>query len=116
MEWHISPHGQESSQQYLKAAFIAFTRDTNWGKYVDPFFTIEKFKEAYALDVAPIPGKNEWAHIKSGEKIYPPVIKRPIGWPRKNRIVPSDEQKRRKTCERCGGSGHFRKTCKNPPS
>ncbi|GKD02562.1 transposase, MuDR, MULE transposase domain protein [Tanacetum coccineum] len=84
-------------------AFIAFTRDTKWEKYVDPFFTIEKFKEAYALEVAPIPGKNEWAHIESGEKIYPPVIKRPIGRPRKNRIKPSDEQKRRKTC-------------KNPPS
>lgn len=46
------------------AAFIAFTRETNWDKYVDPCFTIEKFKEAYALEIAPMSGKDEWEHIE----------------------------------------------------
>ncbi|GJX46147.1 transposase, MuDR, MULE transposase domain protein [Tanacetum coccineum] len=54
-------------------AFIAFTRDTNSKKHVDPLFIIEKFKEAYALEVVPIPRKNEWAHIESGR----PLVKIP---------------------------------------
>nr|KAJ0189897.1 hypothetical protein LSAT_V11C800395070 [Lactuca sativa] len=30
-------------------AFIAFIRDANWDKYVDPYFTIKNFKAAYAF-------------------------------------------------------------------
>ncbi|GKB54168.1 hypothetical protein Tco_0904921 [Tanacetum coccineum] len=41
------------------AAFIAFTRDANWDSYVDPYFTIDKFKEAYALEISPIPDKDQ---------------------------------------------------------
>ncbi|CAH1453381.1 unnamed protein product [Lactuca virosa] len=74
------------------AAFIAFIRDANWDKYVDPYFTIEKFKSAYAFQIAPMPGQDQCAE-KNGEKIYPPIIKRPPGRPRKNRIKSSDEPK-----------------------
>nr|XP_043638083.1 uncharacterized protein LOC122609088 [Erigeron canadensis] len=42
------------------AALIAFTRDSDWDKYVDPYFSIEKFKEAYALDFGTISGKDQW--------------------------------------------------------
>ena len=69
------------------AAFIAFTRDAIWDSYVDPYFTIDKFKEAYALEIAPIPGKDQWVHIDASEKIHPPIMKRPIGRPRKNIII-----------------------------
>ncbi|CAH1452956.1 unnamed protein product [Lactuca virosa] len=96
------------------AAFIAFTRDPDWDKYVDTYFTVDKFKEAYALEIAPMPGKDQWVHIKTIEKIYPPIIKRPPGRPKKNRIVPRDEPKKRHRCPRCGMFGHHQKTCKNP--
>jgi hypothetical protein len=76
------------------AAFIAFTRDVNWDKFVDTYFTIEKYKSAYALEVAPMPTKDQWVHIDA-EKIHPPTIKRPPGRPKKNRIKANDEQKRR---------------------
>ncbi|CAI9278749.1 unnamed protein product [Lactuca saligna] len=97
------------------ATFIAFIRDANWDKYVDPYFTIEKFKSAYAFQIAPMPGQDQWAE-KNGEKIYPPIIKRPPGRPRKNRTKSSDEPKRRHKCPRCGEYGHRQKTCKNPAS
>ncbi|XP_071687360.1 uncharacterized protein [Rutidosis leptorrhynchoides] len=42
------------------AAFIGSIRDNNWDKHVDQYFTIEKYKEAYALDISPMPGKDEW--------------------------------------------------------
>nr|GEX39234.1 hypothetical protein [Tanacetum cinerariifolium] len=72
-------------------AFISFMRDNNWDKFVDPYFTIKKLKEAYALEIAPFPTKDQSLKTEMGEKIYPPVIKRPHGRLRKNRIVPHDE-------------------------
>ncbi|KAI3795072.1 hypothetical protein L1987_37716 [Smallanthus sonchifolius] len=95
------------------AAFIAFTRDVNWDKYVDSYFITEKLKATYALEVAPMPAKDQWVHIDTGEKIYPPTIKRPPGRPRKNRILSHDEPKRRHRCSRCSEYGHHAKTCKN---
>ncbi|XP_078180488.1 uncharacterized protein LOC144574401 [Carex rostrata] len=96
-------------------AFIAFTRDVNWEKYVDPYFTIEKCKAAYAIEIAPMPGKDQWVHGGAEEeKIYPPTIKRPPGQPKKCRFVPSDEPKRKHKCRRYGMYGHHQKTCKNP--
>ncbi|KAI3519078.1 hypothetical protein L1887_08086 [Cichorium endivia] len=96
------------------AAFIAFTRENNWDKYVDTYFTVDRFKEAYALEIAPMPGKDQWEHLETTEKIYPPIIKRPPGRPKKNRIVPRDEPKKRHKCARCGMYGHHQRTCKNP--
>lgn len=95
-------------------AFISFMRDNKWDKFVDPYFTIEKLKEAYALEIAPLPTKDQWEHTETGEKVYPPVIKRPPGRPRKNRIVPHDEGKRRHKCPICKQLGHHKNTCKNP--
>ncbi|GKE26804.1 transposase, MuDR, MULE transposase domain protein [Tanacetum coccineum] len=98
------------------AAFIAFTRDANWDSYVDPYFTIDKLKRSLCFRISPIPDKDQWAPIDTSEKIYPPVIKRPVGRPKKNRIVPHDETKKRRKCRRCGGYGHLQKTCKRSPS
>ncbi|KAL7604421.1 hypothetical protein Lser_V15G19860 [Lactuca serriola] len=64
------------------AAFIAFTRDVIWAQYVDQYFSIQKFKEAYAFKIALMPGKDHWIK-KDGEKIYPPLMKRPPGRPKK---------------------------------
>ncbi|XP_071726878.1 uncharacterized protein [Rutidosis leptorrhynchoides] len=97
------------------AAFIGSIRDNKWDKHVDRYFTIEKFKEAYALEISPMPAKDEWVPKPTQDKIYPPIIKRPPGQPKKKRIVPSNEPKRRQRCARCGQYGHHDKTCKNSP-
>nr|GEW60525.1 hypothetical protein [Tanacetum cinerariifolium] len=41
------------------SAFISFPRDS-WEKYCDPYFTIERFKDAYAFGVAMMLGKDQW--------------------------------------------------------
>ncbi|PWA82218.1 transposase, MuDR [Artemisia annua] len=93
------------------AAFIAFIRES-WEKYVDPYFTIQKFKDAYAFEVATMPGRDQWMHLETMEMMHPPVIKRPTGRPRKNRIVPADESKKRRKCRKCVGLDIFKRHAK----
>ncbi|XP_071704018.1 uncharacterized protein [Rutidosis leptorrhynchoides] len=68
------------------ATFIGSIRDSNWDKYVDQFFTIEKFKEAYALEISPMPGKDQWVPQATHDNIYPPIIKRPPGRQKKREL------------------------------
>ncbi|GKD29644.1 transposase, MuDR, partial [Tanacetum coccineum] len=44
----------------------------NWDKYVDPYYTVKKFKEVYALELAPVPDRDEWIDIQPRERTYPP--------------------------------------------
>lgn len=71
----------------------------------------EKVKEIYLFQIALMPEHDPWE--KDGEKIYLPIMKYPPKRPRKNRIKPSDDSKRRHKCLRCGGYGHCEKTCRN---
>ncbi|PWA68890.1 hypothetical protein CTI12_AA303320 [Artemisia annua] len=100
--WSRSKFGTTSKCDYITnnisevfnswvVAFTAFTRDNNRDKYIDPYFTVEKFKEAYALEIGPLPTKDQWVHMETKEKIYAPIIKRPIGRPRKNKIGTKEE-------------------------
>jgi hypothetical protein len=55
--------------------------------------------------------------VDPGFKLYSPVLTRPAGRPRKNRIRASAEGGapiRRRKCKRCGTPGHIARLCKNP--
>ncbi|KAJ4786845.1 DEK carboxy-terminal domain protein [Rhynchospora pubera] len=96
------------------ATFIASIRNARWEEYVDPYFTVTKFKETYAGEIAAMPSNHEWKKCDLGYKMLPPLIKRPPGRPRKCRIKPSDEPKKKSNkCSRCGLPGHHINTCKN---
>ena len=95
------------------AVFIASLRNASWDNYVDSYFTVARLRTAYANGIATMPSKDEWLNMNLGYKMLPPILKRPAGRPRKNRIKSSDEPKRSHKCTRCGQSGHHRKTCKN---
>lgn len=58
--------------------------------------------------------RSQWPHVDLGFKVYPPRQKRGAGRPRVQRIRDCLEQPGRKrvTCKRCQGFGHFEKTCK----
>jgi SWIM zinc finger len=99
------------------AAFIATFRNVKWEEYVDSHFTVAQFKAAYSMGVASMPSKHEWLSYDLGFKLLPPVLKRPAGRPRKNRIKASDETKKKSNkCSRCGLFGHHKNTCKNTVS
>ncbi|WVZ83695.1 hypothetical protein U9M48_030816 [Paspalum notatum var. saurae] len=95
-------------------AFIG-TRRVDLEDFVDKYYSVEKFKAAYASYVCPLPDKTQWEPVNTGFKLLPPLLKRAAGRPRTRRIVGVEEggsgTKRRQTYKRCGGLGHLQKTC-----
>ncbi|KAK1305121.1 hypothetical protein QJS10_CPB11g01311 [Acorus calamus] len=89
------------------AAVVAHMRNERWEDYVDECYTIARQVHG------------EYQELQFTVK--PPKCIRPPSKPRKKRITPHDEESRstkvRKIhrCKRCGGLGHYQKTCKNPP-
>lgn len=96
------------------ATLIASIRNARWEDYVELYFIVARIRTAYAHGIAPMPGKDKWIKHDLGYKLLPPVVKRPIGRSRKNRIKVSDEPtKRSRKRTRCGLYGHYRRACKN---
>jgi hypothetical protein len=60
-------------------------------RYVSEYFSVAKFRAAYAMNVPTLLGKDQWIKVDSGFKLYSPVLTRPAGRPRKNRIRASAE-------------------------
>jgi len=86
-------------------------------QYVSEYFSVAKFRAAYAMNVPTLLGKDQWMKVDPGFKLYSPVLTRPAGRPRKNRIRASAEGGppiRRRKCKRCGIPGHIARLCKNP--
>jgi hypothetical protein len=86
-------------------------------QYVSEYFSVAKFRAAYAMNIPTLLGKNQWMKVDPGFKLYSPFLTRPAGRPRKNRIRASAEGGapiRRRKCKRCGTPGHIARLCKNP--
>jgi hypothetical protein len=81
--------------------------------YVDNYYFVSKFKSAYEGWIEPIPDKTQWPQVHLGFKLWPPVLKRAAGRPRKRRIksVAEGGSRKRKRCKRCHQLGHMQKTC-----
>jgi hypothetical protein len=60
-------------------------------QYVLEYFSIAKFREAYAQNVPTLLGRAQWMQVNPGFKIYVPVLTRPIVHSRKNMIRASAE-------------------------
>jgi hypothetical protein len=75
------------------------------------------FRAAYQDRIEPIPDRSQWPEVDLGFKVFPPVLGRPPGRPRVQRIrgcLENNPTKKKVRCKRCGDFGHFAKTCKNP--
>jgi hypothetical protein len=123
MRWEVNLHERTCSYRAWQvkgihcvhvAAFIASLRNPNWENYVDSYFTFAKLRVACANGIATMPIKDQWLKLDLDYKILPPKLKRPARRPKKNRLKPTDEPKKRShRCARCGLYGHHQKTCKN---
>jgi hypothetical protein len=82
---------------------------------VDPYYSVEMFRKAYAGIIMPMTDRNQWPEVDMGFKLWPPVLKRAAGRPRSRRIKGAEEggkaTRKQMKCKRCGQFGHMMKTC-----
>ncbi|WVZ92109.1 hypothetical protein U9M48_038198 [Paspalum notatum var. saurae] len=109
-EWQVSgkpcPHA---------LALITTCRNPNMQEFLDPYFSVYHYRQAYAGVIKPLPDKSQWATVDLGFKLLPPLSKRPVGRQRKNRIPGCLEDKGNKPrtkgkwqvqCKNCFAFGH----------
>ena len=96
-------------------AWILSNRGLQIKDFVHEYYSVARFKAAYADIVPPMPNRADWPKVELGYKLHPPLQKRAAGRPRVVRIRGSMEEranKKKVRCKRCKGYGHFEKTCK----
>ncbi|XP_010694334.3 uncharacterized protein LOC104907145 [Beta vulgaris subsp. vulgaris] len=95
--------------------------------YVDPFYSREKYMQAYGPYIKPMPGMNQWEATEFPHPLPPPIRKMPGRPSLKKRKKEADEKqdkqstyvkrpKRQNQCGNCGQLGHYRTKCNNPPA
>jgi len=100
-------------------AWIRSNRGVKIEDFVHPYYSVNKFKAAYAGIVPSLTDRTQWPVVGLGFTVFPPMQKRGPGRPKVTRIRGALEGgKKRVRCKRCRGWGHFEKTCKeaDPPS
>jgi len=83
--------------------------------YVHEYYYVPRFRAAYEGRVEPFPDRTQWPVVDLGFTIFPPLLGRPPGRPRVQRIrgcLEGKANKKKVKCKRCGDFGHFAKTCK----
>jgi hypothetical protein len=96
-------------------AWILSNRGVQIDDFVHEYYSVARFKVAYADRIEPLPDRSEWPVVDLRYKVYPPLLGRGAGRPKVQRIRGCLEQKANKKkvkCRRCKGFGHFAKTCK----
>ena len=73
-------------------AVITSTRQLDIGKFVDQYYSVQKFQAAYDGIIPNIIDRTQWPEVDKGFKLYPPCQKkRACGRLRKNRIKPAKQ-------------------------
>ncbi|WVZ73983.1 hypothetical protein U9M48_022224 [Paspalum notatum var. saurae] len=60
-------------------AFITSLSDKSMENYVDHYYSIEKFRAAYAQLIPALPDKSQWPKSEHGFFLYPPLLKSVAG-------------------------------------
>lgn len=99
------------------AALISCRKDVY--AFAEKCFTVASYRQSYAEEMHPIPGRIEWRKTGEGiddeiQVVRPPKFRRPPGRPEKKRICLEDLNREKHTvhCSRCNQTGHYKTTCK----
>lgn len=84
--------------------------------YVSEYYTIQKYKATYELNIKPMPDPSQWTSSNNVPVIAPPEVKRTVGRPPRNRRRELGEQRKGKRsvtlrCSKCNELGHNVLTC-----
>ena len=82
--------------------------------YGHEYYSVARFRAAYEGRVEALPDRSQWPVVDLGYKVYPPLLGRSAGRPRKVRIrgcLEKNATKKKVKCSRCKEYGHFAKTC-----
>jgi hypothetical protein len=85
-------------------------------QYCSKYFSVAKFRVAYADNVPALLGKYQWNLADPGFKLHSRVLTRPPGRPKKNwfRTCEKGRVPKKRACKKCGVLGHIASTCSNP--
>jgi len=96
-------------------AWILSNRGMQIADFVHEYYSVAKFRAAYEGRVEPMTDRSQWPEVDLGFKVHPPLLGRPAGRPKVQRVrsyLENNPNKKKVRCKRCGGFGHFAKTCK----
>jgi hypothetical protein len=96
-------------------AFITSLTNAPLERYVDLYFSIDKFRTAYAQLIPAIPDKSRWPKSSHGFFMHPPLIKAIAGRRKNERHKGCSEKKNKKgqhQCPICKDYGHHWPSCK----
>jgi hypothetical protein len=96
-------------------AFITSLTNAHIRQYVDVYYSLEKFRSAYAQLIPVMPDKNQWPQSDHGFFMHPPLLKATAGRPKTERYKGCGEKKRKNgkhLCPICKEYGHHWHNCK----
>uniref|UniRef100_A0ACD5URQ0 Uncharacterized protein n=1 Tax=Avena sativa TaxID=4498 RepID=A0ACD5URQ0_AVESA len=96
-------------------AFITLFSDAHIKNYVDLYYSIKKFRAAYAQLIPAMPDKNHWPESHHRFFMHPPLLKAIAGMPKTERYKGCSEKNRKKgkhLCLICKEYGHHWHNCK----
>ncbi|XP_039138820.1 uncharacterized protein LOC120276157 [Dioscorea cayenensis subsp. rotundata] len=85
--------------------------DVNIHRYVEGYYTVALYKEAYESPIFPVPDHDKPMDAGRHLRIHPPISKKRPGRSRKRRIESQAFGVRDLHCSRCHKVGHNRATC-----
>jgi hypothetical protein len=99
-------------------AYITSVPGAQLEDYVDEYYSVKKFREAYKGSIPCIPDKSIWPNSNHGFYMHSPLLKSTGGGRHKNRMKSSMEggskkKRKRHECPICHQLGHHWYTCKN---
>ena len=68
--------------------FLASQPKLNMHPYLHEYYSVAKFKAAYATPIPPLTDQSQWPEVKVEFDMFPPLTKRKAGRPKKSRFKP----------------------------
>ena len=68
--------------------FLASKPKLNMHPYLHEYYSVAKFKAAYATPIPPLTDQSQWPEVKVEFDMFPPLTKRKAGRPKKSRFKP----------------------------